>query len=256
MVAVVLLRGAIGVRHHCYSERHARLQACLSLLVLLWRAAGSAVWCCVGGEGAGGGDGSGWSGAGGHPPALGQEAGEPRGPLAPPQLPVWVRAHGSGPPGVVGWCWGESDKVDPVTAVTSCVRRKACTPTRASGIGRGGPGTGAATQRWMGVTPRIRSGSARVLTMRMSRQVPGRSCQRTCPLWWGPLVLDRVGDRLGSAKPRGAGGLNTRWALWGTPPTRRRTGGSTWCRRILGWSGGGGGRLARAFHEHRDFAYF
>ena len=32
----------------------------------------------------------------------------------------------------------------PVTAVTSCVRRKVCTPSRAAGAGRGGRGTGAA----------------------------------------------------------------------------------------------------------------
>ena len=34
--------------------------------------------------------------------------------------------------------------------------------------------------------------------------MPGRSCQRTCPLWWAPLVLERGGDRSGLAQPRGA----------------------------------------------------
>ena len=34
--------------------------------------------------------------------------------------------------------------------------------------------------------------------------MPGRSCQRTCPLWWALLVLERAGDRSGLAQPRGA----------------------------------------------------
>ena len=34
--------------------------------------------------------------------------------------------------------------------------------------------------------------------------MPGRSCQRTCPLWWAPLVLERGGDGSGLAQPRGA----------------------------------------------------
>ena len=31
-----------------------------------------------------------------------------------------------------------------------------------------------------------------------------RSCQRTCPLWWAPLVQERGGDRSGLAEPQGA----------------------------------------------------
>ena len=34
--------------------------------------------------------------------------------------------------------------------------------------------------------------------------MPGRSRQRTCPLWWAPLVLERGGDRCRLALPRGA----------------------------------------------------
>ena len=34
--------------------------------------------------------------------------------------------------------------------------------------------------------------------------MPRRSCQRTCPLWWAFLVLERGGDRSGWAQPRGA----------------------------------------------------
>ena len=56
----------------------------------------------------------------------------------------------------------------------------------------------------VGVITRIRPGSPRVATTRRSRGVPGHSCQRTCPLWWAPLVLERGGDRSGLAQPRGA----------------------------------------------------
>ena len=80
----------------------------------------------------------------GHPPALGGQAGEPRGPRVAPQLPVWGGAQGPGPPGVIERCRGQPHQVDPVTAVTSCVRRKVCTPSRAAGAGRGGRGTGVA----------------------------------------------------------------------------------------------------------------
>ena len=51
--------------------------------------------------------------AGGHPPALGGEAGEPRGPRVAPELPVRGGAQGPGPPGVVEWCRGEPHQVDP-----------------------------------------------------------------------------------------------------------------------------------------------
>ena len=34
--------------------------------------------------------------------------------------------------------------------------------------------------------------------------MPGRSCQRTCPLWRALLVLERGGDMSGLAQPRGA----------------------------------------------------
>ena len=51
--------------------------------------------------------------------------------------------------------------------------------------------------------------------------MPGHSCQRTCPLWWAPLVLERGGDRSGLAQPRAraspVGGRGTKWAPWGTP---------------------------------------
>ena len=34
--------------------------------------------------------------------------------------------------------------------------------------------------------------------------MPGHSCQRTCPLWLAPLVLERGGEKSGLAQPRGA----------------------------------------------------
>ena len=47
------------------------------------------------------------------------------------------------------------------------------------------------------VPAKTRSGSPRVATTTRSREVPGRCCQRTCPLWWAPLALERGGDKCG-----------------------------------------------------------
>ena len=112
--------------------------------------------------------------------------------------------RGLGPQGSSGGAGGSRTRLTPVTAVTSCVRRKVCTPSRAAGSGRGVRHTGATHYRWVGVTLRTYSGSPRVATTRRSRGVPGRSCQKTCPLWWAPLVLERGGDSCGLAQPRGA----------------------------------------------------
>ena len=110
----------------------------------------SLAWCgqChvvlrEGGGVAGGGVGSGWSGVGGHPPALGREAGVPRGPHVGSKLPIWGGAQGPGPPGSSGDAGGSRTRWTPVMVPTSCNRRKACTPSRASGAGRGGRDTGA-----------------------------------------------------------------------------------------------------------------
>ena len=101
-----------------------------------------------GGGGKGVGSGCGVSparaGAGGHPSALGGEAGEPRGARVAPQPPVWGGAQGPWPRGSSGGVGGSCTRWNPVTAVTCCVRRKVCTPSRAAGAGRGGRGTGAA----------------------------------------------------------------------------------------------------------------
>ena len=59
-LAVILMGGAIGVRHHWYPGRHAWRQACLLhyLLVHLWCVVGSTVQCSAGGRGGGGGGGA------------------------------------------------------------------------------------------------------------------------------------------------------------------------------------------------------
>ena len=54
--------------------------------------------------------------------------------------------------------------------VTSCVRRRVCTPSRAAGAGRGGRGTGAAPYMWVGMIPAGRDdeeelGGARALLL-------------------------------------------------------------------------------------------
>ena len=49
-----------------------------------------------------------------------------------------------GPRGSSSGVGGSRTRWTPVTAVTSCVRRKVCTPSRAAGAGRGGRGTGVA----------------------------------------------------------------------------------------------------------------
>ena len=68
----------------------------------------------------------------------------------------------------------------------------------------------------------------------------GRSSQRTCPLWWAPLVLERSWPSRG-ARASPAGGRGTRWAPWRTS--------YTW---LVGrWRGA----RRPPLHEHRDFAH-
>ena len=170
-----------------------------------------------------------------------------------------ARLRALGPRGSSAGAEGSRTRWTPVTAVTSCVPRKVCTPSCAAGAGRGGLGTGAAPYRWVGVIPRTRSGPPRVATTRRSRGVPGHSYQRTCPLWWTPLVLERGGDRFGLAHPRGAcvagrraghlvgsvGNVSHMTAFWGGRP-------GAVVHRVR--RAGAGGRLVRAFLEYRDFA--
>ena len=143
MMAVVPLGEAIGIRHHCYPGRHAWRQVRPShhLPVHLCCAVGSAVQCSAGGRG-----------GGGERPAV---ASAPflRGPVA--IYRHWERGRGShaahtsrhssqsgaglralGPRGSSGSAGGSRTRWTPVTAVTSCVCRKVCTPSRAAGAGR------------------------------------------------------------------------------------------------------------------------
>ena len=145
VVAVVPLGGAIGVRHYCYPCRHVWLQTCLShyLLVHLWRATGSAVWCWGGGRlfpvMVLGGEGS----AAIYPHWNGRRVSESaHSPRHSSQSGVGLSALG--PRGSSGGAGGSRTRWTPVTAKTSCVPKKACTPSRALGAGRGGRGTVAA----------------------------------------------------------------------------------------------------------------
>ena len=147
-----------------------------------------------------------------------------------------------------------------MTAVTSCVRRKACTLSRAAGAGRGRRGTGAAPYRWVGVIPRTRSGPPRVVTTRGSRGVPGRSCQRIYPLWWTPLVLERGGKQVragpaaGCLRRRQEGGAPGRLSVECLAHDGVRGGRPGAVVDRVGRAGAGG-RLAHALHEHCDFAH-
>ena len=151
VVAVVPLGGAIGVCHHCYPGRHAWRQARPShyLLVHQCRAVGSAVWCSAGGRG-GGGRGPAVASA---PHGRGLAAihrhwegrrGSHAAHASRHSSQSWAGPGALGPRGSSGGVGGSRTRWTPVTAVTSCVRRRVCTPSRAAGAGRGGRGTGAA----------------------------------------------------------------------------------------------------------------
>ena len=181
-MAVVPLGGAIGVRHHCYPGRHAWQQACPLhyLLVHQWCAVRSAVQCSAGREvgrrgGAGGGVGPVRAGV----LVIHRHWGVRRVSHAAhtwrhsSQSGVGLRALGLRRSS--GGAEGVRTRWTPVTAVTSCVRRKACIPSRAAGAGKGRRGTGAASYRLVGVILRTRSWSPRVMTTRRSKGVPGRS---------------------------------------------------------------------------------
>ena len=151
VVAVVPLGGAIRVCHPRYPGRHAWWQARPShyLLVHQCRAVGSAVRCSAGGRGGGGGGPAVASAPHGRGAAFIHRHWQGRrgshaahAPRHSPQSGAGPRALG--PRGSSGGVGGSRTRWTPVTAVTSCVRRKVCTPSRAAGAGRGGRGTGAA----------------------------------------------------------------------------------------------------------------
>ena len=148
VVAVVPLGGSIGVPPRCHPGRHWWLQACPFnyLLMHQWRAVGSAVWRCEGGEG---GEallvvmvpGGQWSLAihrhwGGR--RASHSAHLPRN-----SSESWVGARALATRGLSDCAGGSQTRWTAVTSVTFSVRRKACTPSRASRAGRRGRGTGA-----------------------------------------------------------------------------------------------------------------
>ena len=151
VVAVVPLGGPIGVCHHCYPGRHAWWQARPShyLLVHQCRALGSAVRCSAGGGGGGGGGPAVASAPHGRGPAAIHRHWEGR--RGSHAAHAWRHSSQSGagpralgPRGSAIGVGGSRTRWTPVTAVTSCVRRKVCIPSRAAGAGRGGRGTGVA----------------------------------------------------------------------------------------------------------------
>ena len=90
--------------------------------------------------------------------------------------------------------------------------------------------------------------------------MPRRSCERTCPLWWAPLVMERGGAYVGGPS-RGAPGWLAGEQGTGGPFGEHLGHNDVWG----GWPGavvhqvgraGAGGRLVRAFHKYRDFVHF
>ena len=151
VVAVVPLGGPIGVCHHCYPGRHAWWQARPShyLLVHQCRAVGSAVWCSAGGRGGGGGGTAVASAPHGRGPAAINRHSEGRWGSHAAHASRHSSQSGAGPRalgprGSSSGVGGSRTRWTLVTAVTSCVRKKVCTPSRAAGAGRGGRGTGVA----------------------------------------------------------------------------------------------------------------
>ena len=163
---------------------------------------------CGGEGGRGWGAGCGVSparpGVRGHPPALGGEAGEPRGPRVAPQLPVWGRAQGPGPLGVVERCRGQPHQVDPRNGGDLLCAQEGVYSVPRRGRREGGAGYGCGPIEVGGGDPQDPPRAPAGRGDEEWRGVPGHSCQRTCPLWWAPLVLERGGDRSGLAQPRGA----------------------------------------------------
>ena len=145
VVAVIRQGGAIGVCNHCFSGRHAwwQLRPSHYLPVHQCRAVGSAVQCSAGGRGGGGGGAAVASAPYGRGPAAIHRHWEGRRGSHEAHASRHSSQSGAGLRALGPWGWsggaGESrTRWTPVTAVTSCVRRKVCTPSRAAAPGGGG----------------------------------------------------------------------------------------------------------------------
>ena len=90
--------------------------------------------------------------------------------------------------------------------------------------------------------------------------MPRRSCQRTCPLWWAPLVLETGGDRSRLPQLRGtwvAGeGAGHQVGFLGNASHPTAYGGVGLVPLYTGLVGRSRGCLAHAFHEYPDFSHF
>ena len=241
MVAVVPLGGHIGVCHHCYPGRHAWWQVRPShyLPVHQCRAVGRAVQCSAGGRGGGGGGPAVASAPYGRGPAAihrhwegrrGSHAAHASRHLS--QSGAGLRALG--PQRSSGGARGSRTRWTPVTAVTSCVRRKVCTPSRAAGADKGGAGYGCCPIEVGGDDPQD---PPRVPAGRDDEEEQG-GARALLPEDLPPVVgtpgSPLPGERLAHDGVRG-----------GRPGVVVHRVGQP----------GAGGRLARAFHENRDFAH-
>ena len=154
-----------------------------------------------------------------------------------------------GPQGSSGDARGSHTRWTPVTAVTSCVRRKACTLFRASGAGGEGGAQALSRRGGLGSPPGPSPGP------RGSRRRGGAGgclgdLDRGPALYGGhPWSLRGGADRCGLAQPRGtcvAGGrAGHQVGFLGNASHTTAYVRSAWCSHTPGWSGGGGWAFRR-----------
>ena len=245
VVAVVPLGGAIRVCHHCYPGRHAWWQVRPShyLPVHQCRAVGSAVQCSAGRRGGGaGGPAVASAPYGRGPGAIHRHTEGRQGSHAAhashhsSQSGAGLRALG--PRGLSGGAGGSRTRWTPLTAVTSCVRRKVC--------GGGDPQDPFRVPA--GRDDEDEQGGARALLPEDLPPVVGTpgSGEGGEQVWVGP-VAGRVRRRREGGAPGGLPGERLAYdgVRGGRPGAVAHRVGRP----------GAGGRLVRAFHEHRDFAH-
>ena len=219
---------------------------------------------CGGEGGRGWGAGCGVSparpGVRGHPPALGGEAGEPRGPRVAPQLPVCGGAQGPGPPGVVERCRGQPHQVDPRTGGDLLCAQEGVYSVARRGRREGGAGYGCGPIEVGGGDPQD---PPRDPAGRDDEEEEG-GARALLPEDLPPVVgTPGPGEGGGQVLASPAGGrVRRRWeggAPSGLPGERLVDDGVRGGRpgAVIHRVGrpGAGGRLVRAFHEHRDLAH-
>ena len=217
-----------------------------------------------------GGGGRGWGagfgvspaqpGVRGHPPALGGEAGEPRGPRVAPQLPVWGGAQGPGPPGVVERCRGQPHQVDPRNSGDLLCAQEGVYSVPRRGRREGGAGYGCGPIEVGGGDPQD---PPRAPAGRDDEEEEGGA--RALLPEDLPPVVGTPGPGEGGGQvwiSPAAGRVRRRWeggAPSGLPGERLVDDGVRGGRpgAVIHRVGrpGARGRLVRAFHEHRDLAH-